>query len=615
MERPGFTVTEVKIPKPPLAIRVGVTGHRLNKLDARNVPELHARARDALRAIASVMRGIAAGDRGRGAYEHGAAMRLVPRLRCLSPLAEGADRIVAQEALELGYSLEAPLPFTQREYERDFPDTLAEFRSFLAQATAVLELDGYRGEAERSYEAVGRFVVRNCDVLIALWDGEKAARGGTGEIVRFAAGSGVPIWWINAQRPTTPPRLIMNWGEYRRTAQTPAAIQVEAILADFLERTILPPPKPSVTQNAVLAKLGLRFARGDSPLDDYLRRKHYPLELPFWRANATFMNLVAPASASARASVAMLPAVGPIEKWWDRLYTPADRLSIAYGDRIRSSYLLVIALATLSLLADITASLIPADTRRIAVGFELLFLVLIVVLVVASHAGRWHERWIMYRLLAELCRKQRMLTPVGRSLPRWQIESVQAADEAPRDAWVAWYFSAAQRASAMPSGNMSEALGRAKDVGLSLVAEQTAYHEVRERRCQKAGERLQTLGEIFFLLTLVFVCAQFILLILHSGSQDALKLINVIGSLLPAGAAAFVSLRAYSEFELLENQSKRVQQIMQRAAEDLETVDLTESASLKSDELGSALHALATAMLQDVGGWAKLFGIKSLETG
>jgi hypothetical protein len=566
------------------------------------------------------MKGLAAQDRVCDVYERVENTPSVPHLRLLSPLAEGADRILAEEAIELDYSLEVPLPFPQREYERDFPDTLAEFHTFVARACAVVELDGDRREEERSYEAVGRFVVRNCDVLIAIWDGEKAGgRGGTGDMVRFAASSGVPVWWINAKCPAAPPRLITNRHEYQHAAQahqTQFGTEPEEALAHCLERTILPPSPPRVTQHSVLAKLGQRFIRSDNPLDDYVRRKRYPLELPLWRANATFMRLIAPRSSSAY--VSMLAAAGPIEEWWERFYEPADRLSIAYGDRIRSSYILVIALATLSLVAAIAGSLIPEEARWIAVGFELCFLLLIVVLVVASHAERWHERWIMYRLLAELCRKQRMLAPLGRSLPRWQVESLEAADsadEVPRDAWVAWYFSAAQRASAMPSGNLSEALTRAKDVGLSLVAEQTAYHEVREWRCRKAGARLQNLGEIFFLLTLVAVVAEFVLLILHTGPEDVIKLIDSIGGLLPAGAAAFVSLRAYSEFELLASQSKRVQRVMERASEELQAVDLSGTELLKSQELGSALHALATTMLQDVGGWAQLFAIKSLETG
>lgn len=611
-------MTEIKVPKPPLAIRVGVTGHRLNKLEAQVLPELRARSRDALRIIAAAMKEFAAQDRVREVYEHGDNALPVPHLRLLSPLAEGADRAVAEEALELEYALEAPLPFRQQEYERDFPDTISEFRKLITRAGAVLELDGDRTEEDRSYEAVGRFVVRNCDVLIAIWDGKGTdGRGGTGDIVRFAASTSIPIWWIDAKEPTAPPRFITNLREFQHIGRAQAGTNAENALARYLKSTILPPPPPKEAQHSILAKLGHYIVRSDHPLDDYLRRKRFPPELPLWRANATFMKMVAPVSPGG-AYTPMLSAAGPIEEWWDTLYEPADRLSIAYGDRIRSSYILVIALATLSLVAAVVGSLIPGEVRWIATFAELLLFTLIAVLVVASHAQRWHERWITYRLLAELCRKQRILALVGRSLPRWQGEFLETADspeEAPRDAWVAWYFSAALRGSAMPSGNLSETLGRAKAVGMSLIAEQTAYHQAREERFRKAGGRLQDLGEFFFLLTLVGVAVEFGLLIFRSSRENVLKLIDSLVALLPAAAAAFVSLRAYSEFELLENQSKRMERVMERASEELEAIDVMNAGPLKSQELGAALHALATAMLQDVGGWVQLFGIKALEPG
>ena len=123
------------------------------------------------------------------------------RIRMVSPLAEGADRLAAAQALALGYELEAPLPFAQAEYEKDFPGSVDEFRSLLAQAgPRVLELEAARiDDGTYNYEAVGQLVVRRCDLLIAIWDGDKArGRGGTAEIVQYAAGRGRPIWWLRA---------------------------------------------------------------------------------------------------------------------------------------------------------------------------------------------------------------------------------------------------------------------------------------------------------------------------------------------------------------------------------------------------------------------------------
>ncbi len=135
-----------------------------------------------------------------------------PLLRFLSPLARGADRLAAEIALDLGYELYVPMPFPQAEYEKDFTgidpakepsapelsadEDLAEFRALLQRAgDDWLSLDGdHKSEMNRAYESVGRFVVRHSDLLIAIWDGEHegGGRGGTAEIVRYAASVGAP---------------------------------------------------------------------------------------------------------------------------------------------------------------------------------------------------------------------------------------------------------------------------------------------------------------------------------------------------------------------------------------------------------------------------------------
>ncbi len=63
-------------------------------------------------------------------------------LMLISPLAEGADRIAAEVALESGIDLIVPLPMPVRLYERDFEswESLGEFRGLLKRAKHVFEL-------------------------------------------------------------------------------------------------------------------------------------------------------------------------------------------------------------------------------------------------------------------------------------------------------------------------------------------------------------------------------------------------------------------------------------------------------------------------------------------
>lgn len=121
----------------------------------------------------------------------------------LSPLAEGADRLVAVEVFKTADSeLEAVLPMAEEEYCRDFAtaESRAEFHDLLGQArkiTLIKEAGSDSGPAEfrkKAYEAAGRYVVDHCDLLIAIWDGEPArGRGGTAEIITYARSKNRPL--------------------------------------------------------------------------------------------------------------------------------------------------------------------------------------------------------------------------------------------------------------------------------------------------------------------------------------------------------------------------------------------------------------------------------------
>lgn len=105
----------------------------------------------------------------------------------LSPLAEGADRIAAEEALLLGIKLVVPMPMTQAEYERDFTsaDSLDAFRRLLKAADVqfvVTEVPSTEDADERTarYAAVGDYIARKSHLLILLWDGKENQKiGGT----------------------------------------------------------------------------------------------------------------------------------------------------------------------------------------------------------------------------------------------------------------------------------------------------------------------------------------------------------------------------------------------------------------------------------------------------
>jgi len=112
----------------------------------------------------------------------------------LSPLADGADRFVADLFLELAWEyknlkLTVPMPFDQKRYMEDFdPQSKEEFLEYLKVADEVIEVENTEG---CNYKSVGVYVADRSDILFALWDGTfNAKSGGTGDIVKYAKEQG-----------------------------------------------------------------------------------------------------------------------------------------------------------------------------------------------------------------------------------------------------------------------------------------------------------------------------------------------------------------------------------------------------------------------------------------
>jgi hypothetical protein len=188
---------------------------------------------------------------------------------------------------------------------------------------------------------------------------------------------------------------------------------------------------------------------------------------------------------------------------------------------------------------------LPLAGAVVIVAFEAAALFGIALPVFVNQTHRWQERWISYRLLAELCRKQYALCAIGRTLPGADIlrltydTEAEEASLAPREGWVAWYFMAALRAGDFPQGDMASAKPRALTIGSSLVAEQIAYHESRLARARDAGERIGLLSEVFFWLTLLVALLKFL------GALDKFGHVLEWGSLSGALLSAAAGERLY----------------------------------------------------------------------
>lgn len=160
---------------------IGVTGHRNIDPEDPRLRETVARELEQLRRTAAD-----------------------PSTAVLSCLAEGADRLVALLGLEyLGAELVAILPMVPEDYRRDFSgaESLRQFDELLAASAEVIVVGGenppeggFQGSARtHRYACAGAYIVKHCDVLIALWDGQPARGvGGTGQLVDWMVDRAIP---------------------------------------------------------------------------------------------------------------------------------------------------------------------------------------------------------------------------------------------------------------------------------------------------------------------------------------------------------------------------------------------------------------------------------------
>jgi len=172
------------IKKDLLPINIGMTGHR--DLRDEDIKSLE----DSIRSVINKIK---------NDYKNSP-------IRILSPLADGADRLVAKIGLELGVSLYAILPMAKNEYIKDFnsEESKREFLFYCMNADKIIELPlangntktmikNYGKHRDLQYEQVGAYIVQHCQIFIALWNGiNNNDIGGTASIVQFRL-DGVPV--------------------------------------------------------------------------------------------------------------------------------------------------------------------------------------------------------------------------------------------------------------------------------------------------------------------------------------------------------------------------------------------------------------------------------------
>jgi hypothetical protein len=458
------------------------------------------------------------------------------RLSVVSPLAEGADRLVARLVLEReGAVLDVPLPLVKQDYLEDFGTQASkdEFESMLALCPRPMVLrklplarefdpDQLKPQRRRAYLDVGRYVVDNCDVLIALWDGLPArGTGGTAQIVEHAKGQGRPVIrvWRDEAGETC---AVLHQGSGLDASAAPAL--------DRFNRIDLTPQE--------VAKAERTYGN------------HFPKDLE---------DLV-PEPIRAAARDHLVPA-----------YARASSQAFTH-----QSYYFRSGFAVYALAAAAVACVAVAELAHLHLFFvaELIVLAVAFLLVKRSLSKRAHEVWLEGRFLAERLRSGLYLAACGvevtpmRTLP-------YMADAHRADDWMVRAFEEVWRRVPALDPRPPLLAFIVKD----WIGGQIAFHVSKARREGGRDHRLRRAAEILFWTTILCATA-------HctwrwfpealSSQQWVEKLLTFFALVLPAVVAALAGIRSHREHFRLHKRSQTMEanlKDMERRAKSVDPAD------------------------------------------
>ncbi|CAM3220320.1 SMODS and SLOG-associating 2TM effector domain-containing protein [Sphingomonas antarctica] len=455
--------------QPRQTLGIGVTGHRLERLGDIDLAELSATVVQVFAAIETATSDVT-----------------VEATRLITGLAEGADMIAAHAGLTRGWLLDAVLPFARDEFARDFAEGAerTEYQDALSSASAVFELPGDRAHDGAAYERVGRVVLAQSDVLVAVWDGGAGrGRGGAAQIVAEAVLAGIPVIHIDPAA-AHPPRLLWDRLEEHDLGQQ----TVDTVPRAGLERlpVLIAHLLAAPSEAAERAMLD-RFTSG-------------VVERERWFAFA-YPWLLRSMARGGKAPVSEPPAAPPetcFSPVLARIVTPrfvsADRTGSALARLFRSGYVTNFTFAALAVILSLMGLVLPPALKPLLIASEVVVIGAILLVTRAGNRAQWHRRWLDHRHLAE---RLRVLT-IGAQLGDLDLRAEASAQRG----WVGWYARATARQIGLPTVRVdANYLECVRGALTHLIDDQIGYLRGDAARMHRLEHRLHKLGGALFITT------------------------------------------------------------------------------------------------------------------
>jgi hypothetical protein len=400
-------------------VRIGVTGHR----DLADPEQASAAATEALNHLLTIL-GTAKWPTGMVRWTAGPGRTV--GYRVVSPLAEGADRVVAalvrssdERLSDRVRELVVPLPFGIDCYRgrdgqpgSDCQDaqSQAEFDRLRSAALWVQPLHPFApaDDAERDawYRDAGIYVARHCDFLFALWDGrDNQLPAGTAAVVKLAFEHGTPVIWIPVTRKDTTgpagdePQLLIRFPSGDRDRATGHALtSPEADIAIAGRRAAR-----QSTSGLLLERFGRlaelrRYAEQDQQVEQ---------------------SITTEMAAAAPESCANATAVRSVADWIIPAYVVADGLAKRYQRLLKALNIGAYAAAAVAVALGAFAAIVfpsPGDWQLLVV-FEAIVLVSLFLVQTLDIRRKCRDRWVAFRAVSEYFRIGRFLALVSTAEP------------------------------------------------------------------------------------------------------------------------------------------------------------------------------------------------------
>jgi hypothetical protein len=405
-----------------------------------------------------------------------------------------------------------------------------------------------------------RLIVEAADLVVVVWTGAPArGAGGTADAVRCALELAVPVLWINPNRDgemrlINPEKLPgdFHFAEFIETLERAHPRHVEEPtpenLKHLLESATPIPPLPRKAPSALQAKL-----------DPVLQRT-------LWRTYANFRRVLGGSVPPGPKPPGLPEDLAAQEgfKVLSEAYAEADETANRLSAIHRSEQLLLVLAMILAAIVGSAWAIWPG-VKLTAVIIELTLAIAAALVWASAADARQHERWGEERYLAEQLRLERAGWAIGVNL----IRSIPASERAENDA--AKFI---RQAAGLPNVKYTPERIRAWSAWAmgEMVEGQSAYHKAVSLREGRVAHRTHLIEDVSFMILfvvfIVFIALSFAGTIKHMPKFIG-GIVLMVGTVVPALAAAAMALEAKLEFQDQSARSKRIAGALDHIAEQL----------------------------------------------